>query len=194
LRAGLQKALELQVMTLGPLLCVFAAAGPFIVGRVIGVRWLPSLALYPWIAAAVLVNSVYNLQASALFVTGQQWTVMRSYVVHVALLGAGTWLLLPRFGIAGYGWAELLACAAYFLIHAELAGRVEIRYRKLGTWLAAFITLLFVPMIGRPGFETVLIILSGYVVLQSWKYFLSCRERGRSRKRSALLHVGAESQ
>jgi len=193
-RAALEQAIYLQVIALGPLLCAFGLLGPLVVKHVIGARWMPSLTVFPFVAAGVLVNSVYNLQASALFVTGQQWRVLRSYVVHVALLGTGTWLLLLRFGIAGYGWAELLACAAYLLIHAELAGRVEIRYRRLGPWLAVFITLLFVPVIGRPGFETALIVLSGYTALQSWKYVFSCRERGRSRERSALLHVGAESQ
>ena len=106
-RTALEQAVYLQVMTLGPLLCAFGLLGPFVVKHVIGARWMPSLTVFPFVAAGVLVNSVYNLQASALFVTGQQWTVMRSYVVHVALLGTGTWLLLPRFGIAGYGWAEL---------------------------------------------------------------------------------------
>jgi PST family polysaccharide transporter len=145
-RAALERAIYLQVMALGPLLCVFALLGPLIVEHLIGVRWVPCLAIFPFVAAGVLVNSVYNLQASALFVTGQQWIVMRSYLAHVALLGTGTWLLLPRLGIAGYGWAELPACAAYFLIHAELAGRVEIRYRKLVPWLAVFLALLSIPL------------------------------------------------
>ena len=134
LRAGLQKALELQVMTLGPLLCIFAAAGPFIVGRLIGMRWLPSLAIYPWVAAAVLVNSVYNLQASALFVLGEQWAVFRAYAVQVVLLAVGTWLFLPRWGIVGYGCADLLACGGYALLHAKVAERIQLSYRRLASW------------------------------------------------------------
>jgi O-antigen/teichoic acid export membrane protein len=143
LRAGLQKALELQVMTLGPPLCVFAAAGPFVVGRVIGMRWLPSLALYPWIAAAVLVNSVYNLQASALFVLGEQWTVFRAYAVQVGLLALATWLLLPRWGIVGYGCADLLACGAYAFLHAKVAQRIQLSYRRLASWTFVLLLPLF---------------------------------------------------
>lgn len=142
-RHALQLALRLQVITLGPLLCAFAWFGPLIVPRVVGIRWMPSLAVYPFVAAGVLVNSVYNLQASALFVVGRQWIVMRSYALHVALLAAGTVCLLPRFGIAGYGWAELVACAAYFLIHSGLAGTVKMSYRKLAPWVAAFSAGLF---------------------------------------------------
>ena len=142
-RKMLERALYLQVITLGPLLGSFAWLGPFLLPRVVGARWMPSLVVYPFIAAGVLVNSVYNLQASALFVVGQQWTVMRSYTAHVALLGGGTLFLLPRFGIAGYGWAELLACGAYFLIHAGLAETVVISYRKLAPWVVICVALLF---------------------------------------------------
>ncbi len=148
-RKMLEHALYLQVITLGPLLCSFALLGPFMLRHVIGVRWMPSLALYPFVAAGVLVNSVYNLQASALFVVGQQWIVMRSYTTHVALLSAGTLFLLPRFGIAGYGWAELLACCAYFLIHSGLAGTIRISYRKLVPWVAICVVFLFLPPISH---------------------------------------------
>ncbi len=148
-RKMLERALYLQVITLGPLLCAFALLGPFVLRHVIGMRWMPSLTVYPFIAAGVLVNSVYNLQASALFVVGRQWAVMRSYSVHVALLGGGTLFLLPRFGIAGYGWAELLACCAYFLIHAGLARTIGISYRKLVPWVVACIVFLFLPPISH---------------------------------------------
>jgi len=148
-RTLLERALYLQVITLGPLLCLFAVLGPFVLRHIIGVRWTPSLVVYPFIAAGVLVNSVYNLQASALFVVGKQWTVMGSYTTHVLVLGAATVLLLPHFGIAGYGWAELLACSAYFLIHTGLAGTVPISYRKLIPCVAACAALLFLPAISH---------------------------------------------
>src|SRR5438105_15650500 len=109
-RLAVERASLLQVMTQGPLLFAFSLAGPLIVRHVIGVRWMPILLLYPFVAAGVLVNSVYNLQASALFVIGKQWTVMRSYTLHVALLGAGTLLLLSRLGISATGCAEVLVC------------------------------------------------------------------------------------
>jgi O-antigen/teichoic acid export membrane protein len=141
-RTALERALYWQVITLGPLLCAFSLLGPFIVQHVMSVRWMPSLTVYPFVAAGVLVNSVYNLQASALFVTGRQWTVMRSYGAHVALLAAGTAILVPHSGIVGYGWAELLACAAYFLIHTGLAGTAVISYRKLAPWVAIFLAIL----------------------------------------------------
>jgi O-antigen/teichoic acid export membrane protein len=149
-RNALEQALFLQVITLGPLLCAFALAGSWGIRHFAGMRWMPSLIVYPFIAAGVLVNSVYNLQASALFVVGKQWLVMRSYAAHVVLLGAGTLFLLPRFGIAGYGWAELLACGAYPVLQRGLRG-TPISYRRLAPWLVIFAALLFVPMLWAGG-------------------------------------------
>ncbi len=90
----------------------------------------PAFAIYPFAAAGVLVNSVYNLQASALFVVGKQWLVMRAYAAYVVLLALTTLILLPRLGLIGYGWAELVACSAYCLIHSGLAATVPISYQK----------------------------------------------------------------
>lgn len=150
---ALEQVLYLQVVTLGPLLCIFAFAGPFVVHHLMGARWMPSLAVYPFIAAGVLVNSVYNLQASALFVIGKPRLVTEAYSVHVILLALTTMVLLPRLGIAGYGWAELTACLAYAAIHAGLARTVVISYRRLLPWLSAFAAGLFVSSIPHaPGF------------------------------------------
>jgi O-antigen/teichoic acid export membrane protein len=148
-RKALQHALYLQVVTLGPLLCAFAFLGPAILPRALGARWNPSLTLYPFVAAGVLVNSVYNLQASALFVIGRQWLVLQSYSAHVILLAAATLFLLPRCAIAGYGWAELIACSAYFIIHRGLRSEIVISYRELAPLIAMSLPMLFLsPLFG----------------------------------------------
>lgn len=147
-RRALERALYLQVVTLGPLLCAFALLGPYVVPHVIGARWMPSIRIYPFAAAGVLVNSVYNLQASALFVVGKQWLVMRAYATHVILLALTTLILLPRLGLIGYGWAELAACSAYCMIHSGLSGTVPISYRRLRPWVAGFVAGLFLVPVG----------------------------------------------
>ena len=144
-RAALENALFLQVVTLGPLLGLFALVGPFLFRHAIGAKWTPSLAVYPFVAAGVLVNSVYNLQASALFVLDKQWIVMRCYTAHVVLLGAGTWLLLPHWGIIGYGLAELLACCAYYAIHRGVSGILHLSCRRIILPVVASTAILFLP-------------------------------------------------
>jgi PST family polysaccharide transporter len=143
--SALEKGLLLQLVTLGPLLCGFALAGPFTVRHFLGARWTPSLEIYPFVALGVLVNSVYNLQASALFVLGHQYVVLRAYLAHVVVLGTVTAVLLPTHGIAGYGWAELLACGAYAVIHCGLTKSASIPYRRLAPALAGFSIVLFLP-------------------------------------------------
>lgn len=147
-RCMLQRALQLQLLTLGPLLCTVALLGPLLTRHLLGTRWIPSLAVYPFIAAGVLVNSVYNLQASALFIMRRQWRVFQVYGVHVALLAVATRVLVPRLGIIGYGWAELLACVAYLLMQKNPAEQTRISYRKLVPLLGTFTTLLFAPILG----------------------------------------------
>lgn len=142
-RYALEQALKMQVLVLGPLLCAFALLGPIAVPRLMGLRWLPSLQVYPFVAAGVLVNSVFNLQASALFVVGEQWVVLKAYGSHVALLALGTLVLIPRFGLAGYGWADLAACAGYLFLQAGLSRVIGISHRKLLPWAVAFTAPLF---------------------------------------------------
>lgn len=160
-RRALERALFLQVMTLGPLLAAFALLGPLVVGEVIGLRWTPTLEIFPFIAAGVLVNSIYNLQASALFVIGEQWLVMRSYLAHAALLGVGTAWLLPRMGMVGYGWAELMACVAYLMIQNGMAKSSAISYHRLVPWVASFLALVFAPVLARLGIAGLSIGLTG---------------------------------
>jgi len=59
------------------------------------------------------------------------------------LLALTTVVLLPRFGIVGYGWAEVIACGSYFAIHAGLKRCVAISYRQLAPSLAVFVPALF---------------------------------------------------
>lgn len=139
LRSILQRGLALQIVALGPLLCAFGLVAPFVIPRVLGMRWMPAMQVYPFIAAGVLVNALYNLQASALFVVGRQWVVLRGYIAQMVLLAIGTLLLLPGLGLRGYGWAELAACAAYVILHRGLAGAIRVSYRTLAPLTLAFL-------------------------------------------------------
>ena len=142
LKKTLEKAFEIQVVILGPLLCAFALCGPWLVPRLMGSRWTGLVAVYPLIAIGVLLSSVFNLQASALFVVGKQWSVLRAYACHVTLLGLVTFLLLPRLGILAYGWGEVLACAGYFFIHSALSRVIHISYRAVLPLLCVFVGVL----------------------------------------------------
>jgi O-antigen/teichoic acid export membrane protein len=168
LRQALEKALSLQVIVLGPLLCAFALCGPWLVPRIMGSRWTGLLTVYPFVAIGVLVSSVFNLQASALFVVGEQWTVLRAYACHVSLLALGTFLLVPRFGIAGYGWGELLACAGYVFIHGTLVRTTLASYRKLLPWVGLFVGILGLSADKFPAVSIWVATVAGIAVATAW--------------------------
>ncbi len=146
-RRLLQQIVQWQIAALGPLLCLFAVTAPWIVPRVFGPRWIPALAVYPLVAAAVLANAVFGVEAAALFVFGKQWKVTRAYAVHVGLLGLGTLLLVPVLGVQGYGWADLFACVGYYLIHKELDSGLRAATRACAGWLAGFTGFLLIPLV-----------------------------------------------
>ena len=180
-RAALEQALGLQVLTLGPLLCAFAWFGPWLVPRLMGERWVAALAVYPFVAAGVLVNSVFNLQASALFVVGRQWAVMRAYASHVALLVVAAFALLPRLGIAGYGWAELLACVGYVFILSSLSTISNISYRKLLPWIVVFLGGMSVPTLSHLRKSSVWLLLLTIAAILAWGWTRISRRAGDSK-------------
>lgn len=147
LRTALREALRSQVLVLGPLLAIFAMLSPFLVGNLISARWLPALHIYPLVALAVLINSIYNLQAAALFVVGRQWIVLAAYALHVLLLAVSAFLLVPRLGLLGYGFADLVACFAYPVLQFGAAPSVGNLSRVLWIWAGAFGVLLAVPIV-----------------------------------------------
>jgi O-antigen/teichoic acid export membrane protein len=142
IKKALEQALQLQVLVLGPLLCVFALCGPWIVPRILGARWSGVSIVYPFVAIGVLLSSVFNLQASALFVVGERWAVLKAFSCHVGCLSLATYLLVPRVGLVGYGWSELLACAGYGFIHSAIGKVAPISYRRVTPWLGLFIVIL----------------------------------------------------
>jgi len=132
----MQKGARLQLYALGSVFVLITALGPPLLPRLLGGRWSSALAVLPFVAAAALVNSVFVLEASALFVEGRQWVVTRSYLWHVVILLAGTAILTPRLGIAGYGWAELAACLSYVILHRGLQPSLRISMPPIARWLA----------------------------------------------------------
>ncbi|HEY7617688.1 MAG TPA: oligosaccharide flippase family protein, partial [Terriglobales bacterium] len=166
---ALESAMRCQLLALGPLLCGFALCGPWLVHRFMGDRWMPALHVYPFIAAGVLVNSLFSLQASALFVGGHYWPVAKAYASHVGLLAAGTFLLVPQAGLTGYGWAELFACGGYTFIHSKMSKVVSISYRRLIPWLAVFLLPLLAQAAGVPLFRVMVLSSLGVAGALTWQ-------------------------
>ncbi|TRT43222.1 MAG: polysaccharide biosynthesis protein [Microcystis aeruginosa Ma_QC_C_20070703_M131] len=161
LRWAITEGMSLQVLALGPILDVVAWTLPLIIGLAFGERWRVALQVYPFIAWAYLTNSLFNLHSSTLYVLRKNTYVALFHLLHVALFAGGAWLLLPKLGIVGYGWAEVIALPAYGLIHlfiTKIIGSPD--YRLALLWWIACSLALFVQQLGMwTGFGLLLVIL-----------------------------------
>jgi O-antigen/teichoic acid export membrane protein len=119
--AAVEEGMVLQVVASGSTFLAFSFAAPWIVGTLLGGEWDGVVSIYPLLAVATLANSLFALHSSALYVIEKNMEVSRFHAVHLAILGAGAWLLVGEFGEIGYGWAEMAAMGSYIVIHLSLA-------------------------------------------------------------------------
>ncbi len=138
-----------QILALGPLLVGLAWVGPWLLPLLFGPRWLPVMTVYPFIALSYLSNVVFNMHSSALYVLQRNWGVTVFHLVHIVLFAGAALLLLPRLGLVGYGWAEVVALGSYGVIHIYLLRDIgSPNYQLAGLWWGAFALALFARFLG----------------------------------------------
>jgi O-antigen/teichoic acid export membrane protein len=150
LRRGLEEAMGLQSLALGPLLAGFAVVAPWLLPVAFGDDWTPVLSIYPFIALGYFVNAVFSMHSSVLYVLKHNREVLVFNVVHVVLFAGGALLLVPWLGLQGYGLAEVVALGSYLVIHVYVARLFAFSYERSWPWLMAFVPPLFVPLVGLP--------------------------------------------
>lgn len=144
LTSALTEGMQLQVLSLGMPLLAFGLLGPWIIPLSFGHRWLAVLEVYPFIALGYLANSIFTLHSSALYVLRRNWEVTVFHLVHIILFAGGAFLLVPRLGMVGYGWAEVPALASYAVIHFYGVRAIgSPGYRLAVAWGTAFILAFF---------------------------------------------------
>jgi O-antigen/teichoic acid export membrane protein len=149
LAQAVQEGMQLQVMALGPILVAFLCVAPWLLPIIYGDRWLPVLVILPYVALGSLTNALFNLHSSVLYVLRRNWEVTQFHLLHVALFAGSAAVLVPRFGLLGYGLAEIAALPSYGLINKYLTKEVGgIRYAKAATWFLPFAAALYVHQIG----------------------------------------------
>lgn len=121
---ALEEGMQLQVLLVSPLLLGMAVVGPYVLPHLLGVEWTDVMRVFPFIAFSYTVNALFNLYASALYVLRYNWEVTLFHLTHIALFFTAALLLVPRLGITGYGWAELVAFGSYFVLHNRLVVKI----------------------------------------------------------------------
>lgn len=134
-RNAITEGAGLQVLTVGPLFVGFAVLAPLLLPKFFGTAWEASMTVFPFIALGVLVNAVFNLHSSVLYVYRRNAAVAAFHAANVTLLVGAALVLVPRYGAIGYGWAEVVALASYAVIHATVARQIgSPNYRRAALW------------------------------------------------------------
>lgn len=155
LRMTISEAMSTQVLVLGPFLAGFSLAAPWIIPVLFGENWLPVFEVYPFIALGTLVNAVFNMHSSVLYVLKRNWDVTLFHIGHILIFATGALIFVSEFGLVGYGYAEALSILGYFIIHHRLGITLQPSYRLAALWLAVFVPPLFT-LISAPVFALLL--------------------------------------
>lgn len=140
---------SLQLIALGFLLSGAGLVAHYALPPLLGSSWVPVLDIYPFIALHYLGYAIFNLNTSALQVLQRNWEVVAFHLLHVAIFAAAAFLLVPRLGFIGYGWAELAGLPAFFVLLIWVRTHVgRVSYTRAGVWFFAWAPPLFAPQLG----------------------------------------------
>lgn len=143
------EGMKLQILAQAPLLVGFAWVSVWILPPAFGDEWRPVAEIYPFIALGFLVNAVFSLHSSALYVLRENFKVVVFHAVHIALFAGTALVLVPEMGLIGYGLAEIAALAGYAIVHFYFAREIGTpAYGVVAAWTAAFALALFVHQLG----------------------------------------------
>ena len=139
------EAMLVQTMLLGPALAGFASVGPWLVPLIYSSEWDGIFIVYPFVALGALMNAIFNMHASQLYLRRRNVDVGLFHLVHVLLFAGAAFVLIREFGLIGYGLGELAALASYALLHWRVLAFVQPNYGRVAPWLLASIPPLFSP-------------------------------------------------
>lgn len=144
LRTAVTEGMELQVLAVGTILLAFGWTGQFIVPHLFGARWLGVMDLYPYIALSYLTQAAFNIHSATLSVVNRNRGLAVYHLISVAIFASVAYLAVARFGIVGYGYAEVATVPAYIALHFVLARVIgSPDYRLAAIWWIGAATGLF---------------------------------------------------
>ena len=148
LRAATE-AMQLQVLALGGVLVGFGFVAPWTIPRLFGAQWAAVVEIYPFIAVGYLAHSAFQLEIAMLNVIKLNGKVALFFAAHLALFAGSAFVLVRAIGVHGYGWAEVVACAGYVLLHVQVTRAIgRPSYALTLVWGGMFVSLLFWQYLG----------------------------------------------
>ncbi|KAA2236921.1 oligosaccharide flippase family protein [Salinarimonas soli] len=138
IRRAITQGMELQIISTGTFLLGFGWLGHWIVPIAFGERWLPALELYPYVAIVYLTTAPFNMMTATMSALGFNKYLAYFHVSYIVSFATAAFILVPIFGIRGYGLGEIAALPTYLLLHALLTRQIGApNYRIAALWWTA---------------------------------------------------------
>jgi PST family polysaccharide transporter len=164
-RKTVSRGMAYQALLIGTICSIFACLDSWIVPKLFGDDWLQSTYIFPLVALSAMVRAMFDLHSGALYAVNRNAEVTKAYIAYITLLWVGCALLLPTFGLWGYGLAELLTILSSFLLHLALSKLYgEVQYTA-ALWLTLAALLPILGSLISAGVGMVLFVVSYGLVL-----------------------------
>jgi PST family polysaccharide transporter len=150
LRRGFEEMMSMQVLALGPILVIMTATAPWVLPALFGEAWAPTLDVLPFVAAGSLAFCIFNTHIAFLYVMGRPAVATTVGVIRLVLLVVGALLLVPPFGITGYGIAVVGMTFGFVVADRRVAALLDFRYGLALRWALAFLPALFTALFVAP--------------------------------------------
>lgn len=135
LRTAVTEGMELNVLAVGTILLAFGWTGRFIVPRLFGLRWAGVMEIYPYIALSYLTVAAFNIHSATLSVINRNRGLAIYHIISVTIFAVVAFFAVSKFGIIGYGYAEVATIPAYIVMHIVLARAIgSPDYRLAALW------------------------------------------------------------
>ena len=116
----ISRGMAYQAIMIGTLCAAFACIDSWVIPILFGEAWLPSTQIFPFVALSAMVRAMFDLHTAALYAANRNILVVCAYALYIGLLWLGCALLMPQFGLWGYGFAELMTMGSHLLLHRSI--------------------------------------------------------------------------
>ncbi len=150
LERGVEEAMALQVIALGPLLASFAVVSSVAIPALLGKQWNAVIDLYPYLALGDLLMAVFLIPQTILNAKRKNLAIVIKQALSLVVLALVAFWLVPRLGLTGYGIAIVASAAPFFVVHVAARRIIPFRYNRTVPWLIAFCPPIFFPLVPSP--------------------------------------------
>ncbi len=131
LARAIRDGMVLQVLGGGVILVGGVMATELLLPPLFGNRWEATLIVLPFVALGALSVAAFTLPNSALLVVEKMKEVIAFQLAQIVLFGLTAALAVPRFGLLGYGMAEVAAIPSYLILLFFMRREIGVSARPL---------------------------------------------------------------